>query len=255
MISAEKSGSIQEPFLIIKENPIYFEEDWNTGIGGGLWSTGKALSVYFVEYEALIRNSFKNLARKKSVNGSDAPRSLTDIHNVNALELGSGNGLLSVCLAAVAGDLIGKLVVTDLDDHLNLMEKTMRANSHIVKMDMDEDEDESKGNNVSHKRPMTVVKEHRWGEFEPDDDEKFDFIFGSDVAYRDFLHEPLIQTLLRYSHEGTISLIGVTMLDTKPQFFTQLKENGFTYVRLPDAQMAPEFRGTTFGLFVIQKVK
>jgi len=255
MTSAEKDESISrpEPFLTIKENPIYFEEDWNTGIGGGLWSTGKALSVYFVEYQALIRNSFKNLNCKsrKTVDGSK-------IHSVNALELGSGNGLLSVCLAAVAGDLIGKLVVTDLDDHLNLMEKTMRANTHIVNLDVNTDmnEDESKSDDLlnSRKRPMTVVKEHRWGEFEPDDDEKFDFIFGSDVAYRDFLHEPLIQTLLRYSHEGTISLIGVTMIDTKPKFFTELKENGFTYVRLPDAQMAPEFRGTTFGLFVIQKV-
>eukprot|EP01083_Nonionella_stella_P242898 846884_1 len=124
-----------------------------------------------------------------------------------------------------------------------------------VNTDMNEDESKSDELLNTWKRPMTVVKEHRWGEFEPDDDEKFDFIFGSDVAYRDFLHEPLIQTLVRYSHEGTISLIGVTMIDTKPKFFTELKEKGFTYVRLPDAQMAPEFRGTTFGLFVIQKKK
>ena len=82
---------------------------------------------------------------------------------------------------------------------------------------------------------------------------KFDFIFGSDVAYRDHLHEPLIASLLELSHETTICLIGVTMIDTKPKFFTSLWEAGFRYDRVPDHLMSHEFRGTTFGLFVIQK--
>lgn len=52
-----------------------------------------------------------------------------------------------------------------------------------------------------------------------------------------------------------IKFEGVTMHDTKPKFFQSLKENGYMYLRIPDWQMAPEFRGTTFGLFLIQKVK
>jgi hypothetical protein len=100
------------------------------------------------------------------------------------------------------------------------------------------------------------VLEHAWGEFESSSKAmsgKFDFIFGSDVAYRDFLHEPLITSLLQLSGDHTISIIGVTMTDTKPIFFANLKEAGFRYERIPDHLMSQEFRGTTFGLFVIQR--
>jgi len=31
----------EEAFLTINDVPIYFNEDWGTGIGGGLWTTGK----------------------------------------------------------------------------------------------------------------------------------------------------------------------------------------------------------------------
>jgi hypothetical protein len=108
--------------------------------------------------------------------------------------------------------------------------------------------------------------EHHWGEFEQNtvgDDSleaqlrqgryKFDVIVGSDVAYRDDLYEPLIASLLQYSHSETISLIGVTMNDTKPAFFHKLREAGFRYERLADHLMDPQFRGNTFGIFVIQK--
>ncbi len=224
-----------EPFLSVDGTQIFFEEDWSTGIGGGLWSTGKAMAMYFIENPSVIRNNVKALKIKD-------PN-----HGVRAMELGSGNGLLSVCLAAVMKDRIKDLVVTDLDNHLDLMTKTMIANKHIVNLDGNDAADNG--------RPHLLVKQHRWGAF---DDalsaEKFDFIFGSDVAYRDWLHEPLIKSLQKFSHPGTVSLIGVTMHDTKPSFFKLLKENGFTYQRLHEHQMAPEFRGTTFGLFAIQKL-
>ena len=224
---------MKKPFIHVEETPIYFEEDWSTGIGGGLWSTGKAMALYFIDHPELIRSNIQSI-RCRDVN-----------KGLQALELGSGNGLLSVCLAAVIKDTIGKLVVTDLDDHLELMEKTVRSNSHIMSFD---------SGKVDDSKPRSEVKEHRWGEFDNcDTDDKFDFIFGSDVAYRDWLHEPLVKSLLHFSHQGTICLIGVTMHDTKPKFFSLLKENGFTYQRLPDYQMAPEFRGNTFGLFIIQR--
>lgn len=227
------TAETREPFLHIEETPIFFKEDWSTGIGGGLWSTGKAMAFYFRDHPHLIRRNIQKI------------NCFDNIKGLQALELGSGNGLLSVCLAAVIRDMIGKLVVTDLEDHLDLMEKTVLANTHILNVDI---------GNLDKSKPLSEVKEHRWGEFDNCEMEvKFDFIFGSDVAYRDWLHEPLIKSLARYSHRGTISLIGVTMHDTKPNFFSLLKENGFTYQRIPDYQMAPEFRGSTFGLFVIQQ--
>ncbi len=274
----EHSNSQVEPVLHVNDIPIYFEEEWDIGIGGGLWSTGKAMAIYMIEHQSLIRKNVQNLQKYQDVCTCTCQKKTSEdddmeggkYNGIKTLELGSGNGLLSICLAAVAQDLIGKLVVTDLEDHLELMEKTVRANPHIVNLDADDDDNnheenqgEEKGSSKSsnnsmnsRRRPRTLVKEHRWGEFETEekDDEKFDFIIGSDVAYRDYLHEPLVRTLVHYSHPGTIALVGVTMIDTKPKFFHLLKENGFSYQRIPDEQMAPEFRGTTFGLFVIQRV-
>jgi len=54
---------------------------------------------------------------------------------INALELGSGNGFLSVCLMALAANQIPlrEVVVTDLSDHLKLMKKTVDKNNHVYK--------------------------------------------------------------------------------------------------------------------------
>ena len=39
--STRSPGEEEEAFLTINDVPIYFNEDWDTGIGGGLWTTGK----------------------------------------------------------------------------------------------------------------------------------------------------------------------------------------------------------------------
>jgi len=82
---------------------------------------------------------------------------------------------------------------------------------------------------------------------------RYDFIFGSDLAYRDYLHDPLISSLLQLSHQHTICLIGVTMSDTRPVFFDKLTEAGFLYQRLADHYLEGHFRGGTFGIFVIMR--
>jgi hypothetical protein len=216
-----------QPFLCINNKPIYFKEDWGTGIGGGLWSTGKAMALYFRDNTDIFRRNLSRIANASKIKNDG---------KVRALELGSGNGLLSVCLGAVANDLISELVVTDLDDHLDLIQRTIDDNPNIFESDL-----------------LNVI-EHKWGDFQNFQGEKFDFIFGSDLAYWD-LQEPLIKSLKYFSHENTTSLIGVTMHDTKSSFFSRLRENGFIYDRIPDHAMSGEFRGTTFGLFVIRKVK
>lgn len=259
----------EEPFLTIHGVPVYFDEDWQAGIGGGLWSTGLALAKYFQSSAMDVRRSLRRLSSKK----------------LSVLELGSGNGFLSMCFLALARDLIGELTITDTgDDHLKLMQDTLAKNSHIVQ-DM--------ANNV---RPKISVLEHRWGEFLDDNNSddnknnnnndamksitnddndtaeaskittacsptstvmnsnrKFDFIFGSDLAYREELYSPLISTLEKFCHSKTVFLLGITMHDTKPKFFHMLKEAGFRYERLGDHLMEAEFRGTTFGLFMIYK--
>jgi predicted nicotinamide N-methyase len=205
------------PFLSIRDQPIYFQEDWSIGIGGGLWSTGLALAHYLKTEHAAKQARFDHL---------------------EVLELGSGNGLLSVCLAAWGS--VQSLVVTDLDDeHLQLIRQTLQANQHILR-----------------NKNVQVVK-HKWGDFEKLEDEAwakidFDLIIGSDVAYREELYDPLIASLQYFVKTKTIVLLGVTMADTKAVFFDLLEKGGFRYEKMADHLMPENFRGTTFGIFVIQ---
>jgi len=175
------------------------------------------------------------------------------------LELGSGNGFLGVCCAAaVVGQkgLVDEIVVTDLADHLTLMRKTVQDNEHICKLDKSDDDS----------RVIVRVVENRWGVLDPNEydtedarelvrSQKFDIILGSDVAYRDYLHIPLIESLNLLLSENGVALIGVTMQDTSTRFFDRLTAAGFQYNKLADHLLDPEFRGSnTFALMVIQRM-
>ena len=210
------SSASNSSFLTVQGKPIIFEEDWDTGIGGGLWSTGLALARYF-----------------------DTPHAASQARGRRkVLELGSGNGLLALCLLALLEDL-ETLVVTDLKDHLPLIRKTLAANGHLTKMARD-----------------VRITEHPWGDFDNDDlEQDFDLIVGSDVAYREELYDPLIASLLHFCSANTVVLLGVTMKDTKPEFFELLERSGFVYEKLADHLLELEFRGSTFGIFVLQRKK
>ena len=236
--NAPATGSSQEPsFLTVHGVPIYFAENWRSGrIGGGLWSTGLALAKYLGTRPAL-----ESLRRHGLESGK------TD--GITVLELGSGNGFVAVCLAALAtaagdpagGVRIADVVATDAADHLDQIRATVAANPAATR-------------NV--KRGVTV-REHEWGCF-PDGDggeaipSKFDLIVGSDVAYREDLYDVLIESIRHYSHAKTVSLIGVTMEDTTTAFFEKLAAAGFAFQRIADHLLEPEFRGTTFAIFAIR---
>lgn len=272
---ADKNGD-DAVFLSIDNIPIYFKEDWQIGIGGGLWSTGLAIAKYFERHSVDVSNNLKRLDGIK--------RKRLNISGISAIELGSGNGLLSACLLALATSHnnipLDNLVVTDLEDHLSLMENTMKVNSHVWDqlIVVKGGSSTTSHGNPSHRKENKVsvtIAEHIWGS---SDEKKYDFIFGSDLAYRDSLHDPLISSLLQLSHQHTISLIGkfmldallsehpnfrtnniiiyyigVTMNDTKPEFFDKLRKAGFRYERLGDNYMEGELRNGNFGIFVIMK--
>lgn len=271
----EDSSSKKEAYMTINDIPVYFSEDWNTGIGGGLWSTGLAMAKYFQHHANDVVNNLKGLSRVKF---SQEPH-VRGCSGISALELGSGNGFLSVCLLAVAAhqDIpLKELVVTDLKDHLELMAKTLSANTHIIDdLRVIQPEDEYGGTNEGHSVEWgelvesehsleVIVAEHRWGEFPVKDskadnydlniqNKKYDFIFGTDLAYRNSLHQPLISSLLQFTHQNTICLIGVSMMDTQPRFFDLLSHAGFRYEKLADHLLEREFRGSNFGIIAIQR--
>ena len=260
----EEKPQATEAFLTIHDTPVYFQEDWDTGIGGGLWSTGLAMGKYLEINATSVRTWME-----QGWGGGHK--------RLSVLELGSGNGFLSVCMMALARDLISELVVTDLEDHLDLIQQTFDANPHLLLSDRNYDEGEDKAQKVS------IVK-HEWGKFTQEEEEEeeeeeegegestsatsraskvherslraqFDLILGSDVAYHHDLYDILITSLQRFSHDRTVSLIGVTMNDTKPLFFAKLRNAGFQYERLADHLLPTDFRGTTFGIFAIRKRK
>lgn len=250
----------QQRFLIIGTIPIYFQEDWTAGIGGGLWSTGLAMAQYLQDYGA--NHVMVNLQRLyEQQQRQPQPLSL--------LELGSGNGLLAICWLALLMShqkqhWIQHLVITDTQEHLPLIQRTLEANAHIVK-------------GCEGVTKITVM-DHQWGEFEKsqthqEDDMtfvgvgklnlettlrqgrfQFDLIFGSDLAYRPDLYQPLLQSLIVLSRPTTIILIGCTMNDTSPAFFDQARTAGLDYERLSGHLLRPEFRNQ-FGIFYFQRTR
>lgn len=265
----------KEVYLTITGTPIYFSEDWNTGIGGGLWSTGLAMAKYFQQHSNDVINNLKHLARVKRDcwHGGSNKENITEHGGFSALELGSGNGFLSVCLLAVLSAAnqsttmkihLDKLVVSDMANHLQLITKTIMANMHVwdrltvYRNDNNDmlNEECYYGSKQSCSTNVVVMK-HVWGEESeyttPDNNKKYDFIFGSDLAYRNSLHIPLISSLVRFSHQHTLCLIGVTMNDTQPIFFDLLIQAGFKYERLADHLLESEYRGGSFGIFAIQR--
>ncbi len=245
----DNSEGDKETFLSIDDTPVYFREDWNTGIGGGLWSTGLAIAKYFEHHTSDVSENLKRLDEMKSKRG--------DNDGISAIELGSGNGFLSACFLALAQNIpLKNLVVTDMEDHLSLMEKTIKENPHvwdelIVTKGGSSSTYHGRPSNRKERQVSVTVAEYKWGV--DDFDEKYDFIFGSDLAYRDHLHDPLISSLLQLSHQHAICLIGVTMNDTRPVFFDKLTQQGFRYERLADRYLEGQFRGGNFGIFVIMR--
>ena len=82
---------------------IYLNENWDSGIGGGLWTTGSALAKYFTTSPHFLQQ-IKRI-RQNNNNEVEGGGDDDDDDNNNrrrrplrVLELGSGNGFLSVCL-------------------------------------------------------------------------------------------------------------------------------------------------------------
>ena len=249
-LQQQQQPSPKQHVLTIRGQPIVLAEHWDSGIGGGLWSTGLALAKYLDTNHAQEQLKFLQIR--------------------TALELGSGNGFLSMCLWAACccccgGDdtsssLLKRIVVTDTKEHLPLIQSTVDANLPTMMT-----------SGPSTPRTTVHVMEYLWGtgplhlrdEIRDEDEDPsrctkgntFDLILGTDLAYRDCLHDPLIDTLVHCSHPRTVILLGVTMNDTKPIFFSKLTNAGFQYEKLADHCMDPSFRGTNFGIFIIQQRK
>ena len=313
---------------------IYLNENWDSGIGGGLWTTGSALAKYFTTSPHFLQQ----IKRIRQNNNNEVEGDDDDDDNNNrrrrplrVLELGSGNGFLSVCLVVavavatanmnnnddendsnnennlnnndentlnnnndVSSNWPGiEIVVTDTKEHLQLMKDTIDSNlKRILPQILKRSRNSASSSSSSSAdipydvQNIACVKEYLWGNKEFDfsnnrtttvsstdaddvsntnKDNHFDLIIGSDVAYRDYLHEPLIDALKEFSSRSsssnsstiipTVSLIGITMNDTKPIFFQKLIQAGFQYEKLAEHLFDTEYNTCSrqFGIFAITR--
>lgn len=137
-------------------------------------------------------------------------------------ELGSGTGLVGLCLASSKDPSIlapKEVVITDRADHLPLIRRNAETNGlssgssstkvSVLEYDWLNDD-------VTHLEPLP-----------------FDVILGTDVAYCEELYAPVVAALSRIAGPRTLILLGVTRTDTHPEFFQLLHEAGFDYCLLP----------------------
>lgn len=82
-----------------------------------------------------------------------------------------------------------------------------------------------------------------------------DIILGTDVAYLVELYEPLVSTLNHLIGSTTVAILGINRIDTNLDFFRMLESAGLIYYKIPDAELALEYRGKDFGLFLISRRK
>ena len=130
---------------------INFDESWDTGIGGGLWTTGRAMGRYFDQNMSAVVANIESLAQLKG-------------GRLAAIELGSGNGFLSVCLMALLQQhqhLVEILSVTDLSDHLGLITRTFLANNHV--WSTMKTEGKIFEGNLEGSTTVVQVQTHEWG--------------------------------------------------------------------------------------------
>jgi hypothetical protein len=279
--SLDTDGTLADTLLVLSiydQYPICLREDWNSGIGGGLWSTGLAMANYFctTHFQAQLQWMQRRKRHVMTTDGVDP--------TLRVLELGSGNGFLSVCLVVAAmmrrGDHMGGsdmedtssflaidkdpipvyITATDTADHLSLMTTTIESNLKRISR-----ESAIHHGDALHLSQYVTVQEYVWGESTIESSliphTGFDLIIGSDLAYRDELYDPLIAALLQfYDNVSTpkklLTILGVTMTDTKPVFFRKLIQAKFRYEKLADHLLQPEFRGSgsrQFGIFVIYR--
>ncbi|OEU08300.1 hypothetical protein FRACYDRAFT_250089 [Fragilariopsis cylindrus CCMP1102] len=322
---------------------IYLNENWDSGIGGGLWTTGSALAKYFITSPHFLQQ-IKRI-RQNNNNEVEGGGDDDDDDNKNrrrplrVLELGSGNGFLSVCLVvavAVATANMNnndenennnennlnnnndenslnnnndvnlnwpgiEIVVTDTKEHLQLMKDTIDSNlkrilpqileqylwgnkdydfsnngaTTVSSTDTDDvSSSEDDTYNISNTNANASTNANANANVNANTstntnkDNHFDLIIGSDVAYRDYLHEPLIDALKEFSSSQssssksstasiipTVSLIGITMNDTKPIFFQKLIQAGFQYEKLAEHLFDTEYNTCSrqFGIFAITR--
>jgi predicted nicotinamide N-methyase len=192
------------------------ECNWDVGIGGSLWTSGRLLVDY------IHRNVDERM----------------QLHNKTILELGSGTGLVGLAMALCSPK---RVILTDLSSHIKSLSQNIDRNSRLIPKLTQVD---------AVVLDWTTITAASVREMLP-----IDLIVGTDIAYMPEFYTPLITTLSLLAQDKTRILIGLGRHDTSMQFFRLLVDAGFDYCKIHDEYIGDEYRGKDFGIIEIVRAK
>jgi predicted nicotinamide N-methyase len=201
---------------------ISIARNWDVGIGGDLWTTGRLMVQHFLTQPELYRRL---------------------LHGATVLELGAGAALVSLAAAALFAPK--RLVISDQASHLPICEANLQRNAHMIPSSCSIS---IAALDWSHPEQLYSSSDNNSNE-----SEQFDVILGMDLAYYTELHDILIDTLCKTASSSTVIILGVTKTDTGPAFFDKLHAAGFDYYRAHDSVHNSSFDARNFALFTIFK--
>jgi predicted nicotinamide N-methyase len=202
---------------------ISIARNWDVGIGGDLWTTGRLMVQHFLTQPELYSRL---------------------LHGATVLELGAGAALVSLAAAALFAPK--RLVISDQESHLPICDANLQRNAHMIPRSCSIS---IAALDWSHPEQLFTINDDS-SNAEP---EHFDVILGMDLAYYTELHDILIDTLCKTASSSTVIILGVTKTDTGPAFFYKLHAAGFDYYRAHDSVHNSSFDAGNFALFTIFK--
>jgi predicted nicotinamide N-methyase len=204
---------------------ISIAHNWDVGIGGDLWTTGRLMVQHFLTQPELYSRL---------------------LHGATVLELGAGAALVSLAAAALFAPK--RLVISDQESHLPICEANLQRNAHMIPSSCSIS---IAALDWSH--PEQLYSNGNGDSSIAEEPEQFDVILGMDLAYYTELHDILIDTLCKTASRSTVIILGVTKTDTGPTFFDKLHAAGFDYYRAHDSVHNSSFDARNFALFTIFK--
>ncbi|KAF7958888.1 hypothetical protein EAE96_002415 [Botrytis aclada] len=194
-----------------RRDEIRIWEETGESIARHIWDAGLVLSSYLSSLGSSCRpaGSLPTLEQFLSTQ-----------QDINILELGAGCGIVGITLAKVFSDRINKILLTDLPEASEILEKNLSA--------MPPDSDVSLCNSCSHQ----VLD---WSAPLPQDvqGERWELVVVADCTYNPDVVPDLVHTLsrVRDGNPGTLVLLAMKVRhDSEIVFFELMEKEGFGVV-------------------------
>lgn len=194
-----------------RRDKIHIWEETGESIARHIWDAGLVLSSYL-----------SSLASSPRPAGSlpTLEKFLGTQQDINILELGAGCGIVGITLAKVFSDRINKILLTDLPEASEILEKNLSA--------MTPDSDVSLCNFCSHQ----VLD---WSTPLPQDvrGERWELVVVADCTYNPDVVPDLVNTLIKVRDGNRETLVLLAMKvrhDSEMVFFELMEKGGFGVV-------------------------